>query len=77
MGADVSSFIRVLLTEDMVNRVADAKASKQIVSATEMAGELARTYPASGLTEQEIAPQIGREAARTGAASAPGSKRLQ
>ena len=74
MGAGISSVIRVLLTEDFVRRVADAKASEQVVLATEMANELAKIYPASCLTEQQIARKIRREAARIGAAFALGNE---
>jgi hypothetical protein len=68
MGRDLSTFIQTLVTEEIRRTVADAIDSGSTVSSVAIAEQIIRTYPNSGLTENEIEDQLMMAAAKAGVA---------
>jgi len=66
MGAGVSSFIRVLVSEEVKRRVAEAAKDGQSINLKAHAVEIERAYPGSYLSDLEIAAALLDEASRVG-----------
>jgi len=68
MGSAVSSFIRILIDEDVRRVVAEALEDGGMLSAPAVAAAILRTYPHCGMTERLIADRIMLAAADAGVA---------
>lgn len=68
MGSGVSTFIRVLVIEEMRRRVANTANGGEALSVPASAAEIAQAFPRADLTEDQIASQLLAEAARAGVA---------
>ena len=66
MGAGVSSFIRILVSEEVKRRVADAAKAGEAIDLKANAIEIEHAYPGSYLSDQEIAGALFDEASRLG-----------
>jgi hypothetical protein len=68
MGSGTAFFIRTLIAEEMRDRIAAAKARGETLSIPAQVDELAKSYPGSALTDDDLRNRFFAEATRAGVA---------
>ena len=68
MGSGVSTYLRILVTEEMRRRVSSAARGGEALSVLSSAAEIAQAFPGSDLSVDEVANQLCAEATRAGVA---------
>lgn len=58
MGSTRPSLIETLVAEEIRRMVADAVSADSLISASDCAAQILRTYPTCGLGEREIADRL-------------------
>ncbi len=77
MGSGVSTYMRILVTEEMRRRVAFAAKGGKALSVPASAAEIAQAFPRADLSVAEVASQLLAEAARAGVAVDLGRSRAE
>jgi hypothetical protein len=66
MGSGTAFFIRTLVAEEMRDRIARAKKRGETLSIPAHADEIARNYPGSALTDDDLRNRLFAEATSAG-----------
>jgi hypothetical protein len=68
MSELLSTFFDIVVSEEIERIVTEAAKGGSMIVPTTAAGQIVRSYPASGLSKREIADQILRAAIKAGVA---------